>query len=45
MKLINFIKKIDKIEGLKILSLVSKCKSNNWLNVLIINKRKYGLEK
>ncbi len=38
-------KEIDKIEGLKILSLVSKCKSNNWLNVLIINKRKYGLSK
>ena len=37
--------KINKISGLKILSSPSKCKSNNWLNILTVDEKKYGLSK
>ena len=34
--------RVNKIEGLKILSSPTNCESNNWLNILLIEK-KYGL--
>ena len=40
-----YIKKINNISGLKILQNPQYCTSNNWLNVLIIDKKKYGLSK
>ena len=36
---------INKINGLKILSSPNKCKSNHWLNILVVDKKKYGLSK
>ncbi len=38
-------KKINSIEGLQILSNPEYCYSNNWLNILVVEKRKYGLSK
>ena len=37
--------KINKIDGLKILSSPKNCVSNNWLNILIVDKKIYGLSK
>ena len=36
---------INSIKGLSILSNPKYCSSNNWLNILIIDKKKYGLSK
>lgn len=38
-------KELNKIEGLKILNKPNYCKSNFWLNILIIEEKKYGLSK
>ena len=38
-------KEINKVNGLKILDKPSYCESNYWLNVLLINKKKYGMSK
>ncbi len=37
--------KINKINGLEILTPPKNCKPNNWLNVLIVNEKLYGLSK
>ena len=46
-KNINFAykKRINKIYGLKILDSQEKCSSNYWLNILVIDPKKYGLSK
>lgn len=46
-KNINFAykKRINKINGLKILDSPEKCSSNYWLNILVIDPKKYGLSK
>ncbi len=46
-KNINFAykKKINKISGLKILDSPERCSSNYWLNILVIDSKKYGLSK
>ena len=36
---------INKIKGLTILSGPKYCNSNNWLNILVIDQKKYGLSK
>ena len=36
---------INKIFGLKILNSPKNCVSNNWLNILVVDKKKYGLSK
>ena len=36
---------INRVKGLKILSNPGYCKSNNWLNILTIDKKIYGLSK
>jgi perosamine synthetase len=42
----NYYKKeINKINGLKILEQPNYCTSNFWLNILVIDKKKYGLSK
>lgn len=38
-------KRLNNISGLEILSNPEYCTSNNWLNILIVNKKKYGLSK
>ena len=37
--------RINKINGLKILPCPKNCSSNYWLNILVIDKQKYGLSK
>ena len=37
--------RLNNISGLKILSNPEYCTSNNWLNILIVSKKKYGLSK
>ena len=36
---------INKIKGLKILESPKDCSSNNWLNILVVDKEKYSLSK